>query len=317
MLGENIILCNIIVQGIISFNMEEKKAKILTCDDEPSILEVLKTILVSEGYEVIQAKNGEEAIELFRKESPDLIILDVSMPGMTGFEVLDKIKAYFGDKYLPVIFLTASIKVDDKIRALHSGAVDYLVKPISPDELIARIQNFLELKEKHDRLKEEATFDWMTGALNKGYFLRKATEELEKALRNRVPLTFILIDIDNLKEINDTLGHLAGDKVIREFAGRLKRLTRRVDIVGRFGGDEFMVMLSHKTKRQATIVAERLKRSMKRPIVFEKNKINATFSMGIVEIKDVEKIEVTDLLKLADEALYEAKSKGGNQYIIK
>lgn len=291
--------------------------KILVCDDDSSILEVLKTILLSEGYEVVAAKNGMEAIEIFKKESPNLIILDVSMPGMTGFEVLDKIRTYFGERYIPVIFLTASIKIDDKLRALHGGAVDYLVKPVSPDELTARIKNFLELKEKHDKLKDEATFDWMTGTFNKGYFLKKAEEELEKSLRNNIPLTFILMDIDNFKEINDTLGHLAGDKVIREFAERLKRQTRKIDLIGRFGGDEFMVMLSHKRKEEALVAAERLQKAMKKPIIFEKNKINTSISMGIIEVKDIKKVEMNYLLKRADEALYEAKSKGGNCYILR
>jgi len=295
--------------------MKEKRAKILICDDEKSIIEVLKTIL-SEHYDVVAAEKGEEAIELFKKESPDLIILDVSMPVLTGFEVLDRIKDYLGEKYIPVIFLTASIKIDDKLRALHGGAVDYLVKPVSADELIARIQNFLELKEKHDVLKKEATFDWMTGALNKGYFLRKAKEELEKSLRNRIPLTFILIDIDRFKEINDTLGHIAGDKVICEFVKRLKHFVRKIDIIGRFGGDEFMVMLSHKTEKEACVVAERLKKAMKKPVIFEKNRINITFSMGIVEIKEIETIDMKELLMLADKALYEAKTKGGDQYVI-
>lgn len=291
--------------------------KILVCDDDSSILEVLKTILLSEGYEVVAAKNGMEAIEIFKKESPNLIILDVSMPGMTGFEVLDKIRTYFGERYIPVIFLTASIKIDDKLRALHGGAVDYLVKPVSPDELTARIKNFLELKEKHDKLKDEATFDWMTGTFNKGYFLKKAEEELEKSLRNNIPLTFILMDIDNFKEINDTLGHLAGDKVIREFAERLKRQMRKIDLIGRFGGDEFMVMLSHKRKEEALVAAERLQKAMKKPIIFEKNKINTSISMGVIEVKDIKKVEMNYLLKRADEALYEAKSKGGNCYILR
>ena len=295
---------------------KKRKPKILICDDEPSIREVLETILVPEGYDVVVGKNGIEAVELFKQEHPDLIILDVSMPGMTGFEALDKIKTYLGEKYIPVIFLTASIKVDDKLRALHGGAVDYLIKPVSPDELIARIQNFLDIKKKHDKLKAEATFDWMTGALNKAYFLRKAEEELDKAIRNKVPLTFLIMDIDRFKEINDTLGHLAGDKVIREFSDRLKRLTRKIDLIGRFGGDEFMVMLSHKTQRLACIVADRLKKAMKRPIDFESNKINVTFSMGIIEAKQ-EKADIEHLLKVADKALYEAKAKGGNQYIVK
>lgn len=297
--------------------MGKKAIKILACDDEAAILEVLKTILLSEGYKVITAKDGNEAIELFNKETPDLIILDVSMPGMSGFDVLEKIRVEFGEKYIPVIFLTASIKIDDKLRALHSGAVDYLVKPVSSNELLARIRNFLELKEKHDRLKDEATFDWMTGTLNKGYFLRKAEEETEKSIRNKVPLTFILTDIDSFKKINDTLGHFAGDKVIQEFADRLKRLTRKIDLIGRFGGDEFVVMLAHKSGREACIVAERLKKAMKRPIIFEEKKINVTFSMGVVECKGAKKTEINQLLALADEGLYEAKSKGGNQYILK
>ena len=297
--------------------MKVKKPKILACDDEPSILEALRTILLSEGYDVVTAKNGLEAVELFRSESPDLIILDVSMPGMSGFEVLDKIKVQFGEKYTPVIFLTASVKIDHKLKALHSGAVDYLIKPVGADELIARIKNFLELKEKHDKLKKEATFDWMTGTLNKAYFLQKGENELERAMRNRIPLIFMLMDIDHFKKINDTLGHLAGDNVIREFANRLKRLIRKIDLVGRFGGDEFMVMLLHKTERQARIVAERLMKAMKKPIMFEKKKINVTFSMGIVAIKEVKKIDMKDPLALADAALYEAKSKGGNRYIVK
>jgi len=297
--------------------MEERNIKILVCDDEPSILEVLKTILIAEGYHIVTASNGKEAIDLFKKESPDLIILDVSMPGMTGFEVLDKIKVYFGENYTPVLFLTASIKIDDKLRALHSGAVDYLVKPVSPDELTARIQNFLEIKGKHDHLKQEATFDWMTGAFNKGYFLKKAEEELEKSHRNRVPLTFILTDIDNFKKINDTLGHLAGDKVIREFAERLKKFVRKIDLIGRFGGDEFMVMLSHKGANQAEVVAERLKKAMKRPVAFEGNKLSITFSMGIVEAKESHGTDINNLFKIADKALYEAKAGGGNQHIVK
>ncbi|MBN1353303.1 MAG: diguanylate cyclase [Candidatus Omnitrophica bacterium] len=295
--------------------MDKRKAKILICDDEPAIREALNTILVSEGFEVIVASDGKVAIELFKKESPDLIILDVSMPGMTGIEVLDNIKIYLGEKYVPVIFLTASIRIDHKLKAFHGGAVDYLIKPVSPEELIARIQNFLEIKEKHDTLKAEATYDWMTGALNKGHFLRKAEEELEKSLRNKVPLTFILIDIDSFKRINDTLGHLAGDKVIREFAARLKRFIRRVDLMGRFGGDEFIVMLSHKAEKQAHIVAERLKKSMKRPVVFETSEISITISMGIVEVKGAKGVDMTGLLKVADKALYEAKSKGGNRYV--
>ena len=297
--------------------MTKKRTKILICDDEAAIREVLKTMLTSEGYDVVTAKSGKEAVELFKKESPDLIILDVSMPGMTGFQALDEIRSFLGEKYIPVIFLTASIKIDDKLRALHGGAVDYLIKPVSQPELIARIKNFLELKKKHDKLKEEATFDWMTGALNKGYFLQRAKEELEKSLRNRVALTFMLIDIDRFKEINDTLGHIAGDRTIREFARRLKKVTRKVDLIGRFGGDEFVIMLAHKNKEEAKIVADRIKKVCEKAFSFEGSKIAITLSMGIVDIGKYDKAQIDKVIEDADKALYEAKAKGGNAYVMK
>ena len=297
--------------------IKEDKEKILICDDEDAIREVLKTVLVAEGYRIVTAANGNDAVELFKKELPDLMLLDISMPGMTGFEVMEKVNSFLGkDSYVPVIFLTASITIDNKLRALHGGAVDYLNKPIAGDELIARIRNFLELKAKHDQLRDEATFDWMTGTLNKSYFLKEADKELEKSVSNSIALTFLLMDIDNFKEVNDTLGHLAGDRVIREFAERLKKVLRKFDIIGRFGGDEFMVMLPCQDGRQAVKIIERLKKAMKKPIPFEKNKMNVTVSVGIVEVKGSKK-NAEDLLKTADKALYEAKGKGGNCSVMK
>ncbi len=298
--------------------MRTKKIKILIADDEPSILSGVRDILLSEDYSVVTARNGKEAVEVFKKESPDLVILDVSMPYLSGFQVLDKIKKYFGERYTPVIFLTVSIKIDDKLRAFHGGAVDYLTKPVSPEELLARSKTFLEIKDRYDRLKQAATYDWMTGALNKAHFIEKAKEELEKALRNKTPLSFIFMDIDHFKKINDEIGHLAGDTVISEFANRLKRAIRKIDLIGRFGGDEFMLMLPHKGKKEALTVATRLGKNIKkRTIIFEKNKMHVTASMGIVSIKTDKKININALIKLADEALYEAKAKGGNRHVLK
>ncbi len=298
--------------------MKTKQIKILIADDEPSILNSVKAILLSEDYSVVTARNGKEAVEVFKRESPDLVILDVSMPFFSGFEVLNKIKKYFGERYTPVIFLTVSVKIDDKLRAFHGGAVDYLTKPVSPQELLARIKNFIEIKDRHDRLKQAATYDWMTGALNKAHFIEKAKEELEKALRNKTPLSFIFIDIDHFKKINDEIGHLAGDTVISEFANRLKHSIRKIDLIGRFGGDEFMLMLPHKAKLEALTVATRLTKNIKKKtIIFEKNKIHITASMGIVSIKTDKKISINALIKLADEALYEAKAKGGGCHVLK
>jgi len=298
--------------------MDEKKAKILIADDEVSIRDAIKAILLMDNYRVVIAKNGKEAVEVFKKESPDLVILDVSMPYLTGFQVLEKIKIYFGERYIPVLFLTVSVKMDDKLKALYGGAVDYLTKPASPEELLARIKNFLEIKKNHDKLKEAAVYDWMTGAMNKGHFLKKAREELEKAVRNKTPLSFIFMDIDHFKKINDEVGHLAGDSVIAEFGTRLKKQIRNIDLLGRFGGDEFMVMLPHKGKKEALVVAKRIEKAVRtKPIVFEKKKISVTTSQGVVSLETDKKVEMDQLIKLSDEALYEAKAKGGDCHVIK
>jgi len=298
--------------------MGNEKIKILIADDEASIRDALKAILLSENYNLVIAKNGKEAVEVFKKESPDLVILDVQMPYYTGFQVLEKIRKIMGERYIPIIFLTVSVKIDDKLKALYGGAVDYLTKPVSPEEILARVKNFVEIKERHDKLKEAAVYDWMTGAMNKGHFIKEAAAELEKAVRNKTPLSFIFMDVDKFKKINDEIGHLAGDAVISEFGRRLKKLTRNIDLLGRFGGDEFMIMLPHKGKKDALTVAKRITEETKsKPIPFNSKSVHVTASLGIVSIETNKAISIEDLMRIADEALYEAKAKGGNCYIIK
>ena len=298
--------------------MDNEKTKILIADDEAGIRDAVKAILLSEDYDVIVARNGKEAVAMFKKESPEMVILDVNMPYLTGIQVLAKIKRFFGERYIPVIFLTVSVKIDDKLKALSGGAVDYLTKPVSPEELLARIRNFLEIKERHDQLKAAAVYDWMTGVLNKEHFLRKAREELAKAVRNKTPLSFIFMDIDGFKKINDEIGHMAGDLVISEFGIRLKKIVRNIDLLGRFGGDEFMVMLPHKGKKEANVVAARIDKITKgKPVVFERRKIHITISQGVVSIESNKDLTIDNMIKLADEGLYQAKDKGGNCYVAK
>lgn len=295
-----------------------KKIRILAADDEPAILRNIRDILVSEGYDVILARNGREAVEVFKKEFPDMVILDISMPYLSGIKAMDKIKKYFGERYIPVIFLTASVKIDDKLKALSGGACDYLTKPVSPEELLARIRNFLDIKTRHDRLKERATYDWMTGVLNKARFLEKARDELAGSLRHKTPLSFIFLDIDNFKNINDQKGHLAGDAVITEIAGRLKHCVRGQDLIGRFGGDEFVLMFPHKGIDKMPFIANRLKKNIeKKAVASDRERIKVTACMGIASIEGEEKASIDRLIKIADEALYEAKLKGAGRYVIK
>jgi len=294
------------------------RPKILIADDEPSIRDAIKAVLLSEHYEIVIAKNGREAVEMFKKESPDLVILDVVMPYLNGFQVLKEIKKFFVERYIPVIFLTASVTIDHKLEALGGGAVDYLTKPVAPQEILARIRNFLDIKAQHDKFKEAAVYDWMTGAMNKGHFIERAREELEKAIRNKIPISFIFMDIDAFKKINDAVGHMGGDAVIAEFGRRLKKAVRKIDLLGRFGGDEFMIMLPHKGKKESGIVADRISKIISsRPMVFEKTKVKVTTSQGIVAVDSDKNLTIDQLMRTADEALYEAKAKGGNCFVLK
>ena len=298
-------------------NKKELK-KILVADDEPSLLKNIKGILQSDNYEVVTAKNGREAIEKFKKESPDLVILDVSMPYYTGFEVLERIKKYFKGKYIPVIFLTVSVEITSKLKALHGGAVDYMTKPASPQELLARVKNFLLIKHNHDTLQDAAIYDWMTGVLNKSHFMKRLEEELGRALRDIKPISLIFFDIDHFKNINDKIGHLAGDAVIKEFAKRLKKYTRTPDIICRFGGDEFILLLPNKSDKEAIKISQRFKKELSlKPVIFERKKIKLSASMGIAVMKKRSSVNSKTFLKTADEALYETKAKGGNNYCLK
>jgi len=297
--------------------MGKDRNKILIADDEASIRDGLKAILTPENYDLLFAKDGREAVELFKRQSPDLVILDVSMPILTGFQALEKIKKFVGERYVPIIFLSATANVDYRVKALSGGAVDYLAKPISPIELIIRVRNFMTMKNKHDELNQAAVYDWMTGALNKGPFLKKAEEELERSKRNNTPLSLIFMDADKFKEINDTVGHIAGDNVIMEIGKRLRRSVRNIDLIGRFGGDEFMVLLPSKGLKETTIVAKRIQDSISsRPVTFEKKRIKITLSQGGIALEQHGKESLREIMRAADESLYESKDKGGNCFVI-
>jgi two-component system, sensor histidine kinase ChiS len=293
------------------------KGKILVVDDEPQILDGLKALLAADYYNVVTAKTGKEAVNAFRKESPDLVILDVVLPDFDGFEILKKIKKDMKDKYIPVIFLTASVDMESKVKAFHSGAVDYLTKPFSTAELLVRIESFLNIKKQHDMLKEDAIYDKMTGVLNKVHFMQRAGEEIRKGYIYRKILAFIIVDIDNFKQINDSFGHLAGDQVIVNVGARIKDVVRPTDVFGRFGGDEFTFLLPNTDAKGASVIAKRLISEIEtHPVVYEKDKIKLSISIGIADTYKRNIQELEDLVKLADEALYKAKKEKGNSFAI-
>ena len=297
--------------------MIENKVRILIADDEPSLRNIITTILEAANYSVCAVCCGEEALNAFKDEPFDLVMLDVNMPDMDGFEVLKRLKPMFEGKYIPVVFLTVSTEIEHKLKALKSGAVDYLVKPVSPDELVARVENFLALKKQHDLLLQSAVYDKMTGVLNKEYFSKRVEEEVSRAVRDNTNLSLIFIDGDKFKTINDTVGHMAGDKVIEDMGLMLRNIIRDVDLIGRFGGDEFVVLLPNKGKKDLEAVCKRIKKYTKdNVIVFEDKKIKFTVSQGATFFSGTNAIKANDLIYTADECLYAVKDQGGNDYCI-
>lgn len=293
------------------------KAKILIVDDEAILLHGLKSLLSAEDYEVVGAENGRSAVELFKKEEPDLVVLDVGLPDIDGFEVLERIMKFQKDKYIPVIFLTATVDMGAKIKAFHGGAVDYLTKPFSTAELLVRIENFLRIKKQHDMLKDESIHDKMTGVLNKVNFMKETDEELRRAFIYKKTAALIMADIDNFKHINDKYGHLAGDQVITELSSAIKRIIRPTDILGRFGGDEFVLLLPNTDAEGASFIAKRLIEEIgEKPVKYEKEELALSVSLGIADTKGRDIRETGTLVKLADKALYKAKKQKGNTFSI-
>jgi len=225
-----------------------KKAHILIVDDTHANISILSSFLTSD-YKLTIANSGAAALELIDKEKPDLILLDVMMPGMNGYDTCQIIKNNVNNFYIPVILVTALNEVEDKIKGIESGADDYITKPVNKHELLARVKSLLRIKYLHDQLQEKvkqleetkevlrdlATKDGLTNIYNYRYFKDTLNKEIERARRNKSQFTLIMFDIDYFKNYNDTYGHLAGDEVLRTIAELIKRNIRSIDTVARYG----------------------------------------------------------------------------------
>ncbi|CAD5981316.1 Cyclic di-GMP phosphodiesterase PA4781 [Planktothrix tepida] len=256
------------------------QTNILIVDDTPDNLRLLAKILESQGYIVRKSLNGRMALQGVQRDPPNLILLDINMPEMNGYEICEKLKASESTAYIPVIFISALERLEDKVRAFELGGVDYITKPFQEQEVLARVKNQLLIQQQHqqlieqnqrleqeikDRLKAEAEVrklsltDDLTGLYNRRGFFLLAEQQLKIARRTQTPCCVLFADLDGLKKINDTLGHELGDRVIMDAAQILKETFRDADIVARLGGDEFSLFLpggeSHSTDFQARLQA--------------------------------------------------------------
>lgn len=232
------------------------QARILVVDDEPDFLKITSLRLESAGYEVTTSGDYAGAFRSIRDKAPDLILLDVMMPGADGFEVKERLNLESSTAKIPVIFLTAKDMAPDKIRAYKLGTDDYITKPYDPEELITRIEAVLKRKRHYEEI---SMTDALTGLRNTNYFKMQMKTFFAIAKRYGQIFSLAIVDIDNLKKINDTHGHIAGDSALKGFAQTARKVLREADIITRYGGDEFAIILPGVGRDAATKAIERLK----------------------------------------------------------
>lgn len=299
-----------------------QKQSILIVDDASENLLILSNLLADEG-DIITTESGEQAIELARSQLPDLILLDVSMPGMDGYEVCGALKADVATRDIPVIFVTAHSDEGEEEKGLSLGAIDYIIKPYSPLIVLARVRNHLQLQKANRALKaanEEltrlATTDFLTGVWNRRHFLELGRAEVARLRRNGRSFGTVMLDVDHFKSVNDTYGHDAGDEVLKTLAQACVDRLRTVDVVGRLGGEEFAMILPETDPAGAKLTVERLRQDLSSLSVdTDSGEINFTVSIGLTSVIDPDDT-IEHALKRADEALYEAKGSGRNKTVV-
>lgn len=296
---------------------------VLVVDDEPAIRHLVAYSIKSGGLNVVEASNGIEALDIIASNQPDLLVLDVMMPGMTGFQVLREMKTRFPDADLPTILLTAKAELSDKTEGFESGAEDYVTKPFAPKELLMRVQAQLRLKEQRDKLRSAAqglqqlsATDELTGAYNRRHLLQRIREEFSESNRHERAMSFILFDIDHFKSVNDNYGHLAGDAVLKNLAEVVRQSTRQEDVLARYGGEEFAILLPTTPREIAITLAERIRQSVaSKPFAHENLTLQVTISLGVAGIPDDAVEDIEDLIEAADRRLYVAKNSGRNRTV--
>ena len=291
----------------------ESKSNILVVDDNADKLGLIEAALSLAGYNVTTAADGVEALAAIESFQPDLVITDVMMPRMNGYELAQRIRANPLTRFLPVIMQTAAgRRAEDLRRASEIGALGYITDPTDLDLLLARTRTLLEFKAYLDVCEEAAFTDHLTGLANRRRFERQLEREVGRVQRFEHPFSLLMIDIDSFKNVNDTFGHDAGDEAIRRISKVLCEGTRGIDLAARIGGEEFAVLLVETNKEGGFEVAERLRAAIKALEIPRAGRVTASF--GVAECP-TDAQTAAEILKAADIALYEAKRNGRDQVV--
>jgi diguanylate cyclase (GGDEF)-like protein len=311
-------------------NDSSTKKRILVVDDHEDNVEVLRARLEARGYEVEGATNGQDALDTVSRWCPDLVLLDVMMPDMDGLEVVKRLKANRELPFIPVIMQTALDSTERMVAGLEAGADDYVTKPINFQELEARVRSLLrikklqqevadrekELSQMNDKLLHISMTDGLTGVDNRRALEQRLHEMFEHSLRLHEPIACVMCDIDHFKKVNDTYGHAAGDAVLKQFAEILRDEAREIDRVGRYGGEEFLLLLPGTVLDSAVTFAERVRhRVEENTFSFEGGTLKRTVSLGVASWPHPKIKGREGMLKAADDALYVAKEMGRNRVV--
>ncbi len=301
--------------------MTDKKPTILCVDDEPKNLELLEALLVPRGYDVITAVNGSEALAKVALYSPDLILLDVTMPGLDGYEVCKKLKSTIETQFLPVVMVTALREEEEKIKGIEAGCDDFISKPFDRHELLARVKSLLRIKSLYDQLKllngllgKLSVTDPLTDLYNRRYLVSRIQVEIKKVHSIKGACSCLIIDVDGFKQINDKHGHSFGDEVLKCLAKLLRESVRTIDVVARYGGDEFFILAPDTDEKNAREIKEKILRKIEEgPFEIGEVNIHVGVSIGISTFYGKEsKGEILDaalLGKLMDKLINDADKK--------
>lgn len=287
--------------------------KVLIADDDNISRTILAKRIAEWGYETLTAQDGNQALEVFQNNNIAIAILDWMMPGLSGLELCKNIRKANLEHYTYIILLTSKDSQKDINKGLEAGADDYITKPFNPPELRARLKTGSRIIELQAQLHEQAIHDDLTGLLNRAEILRILEEEYERAFREDRILGVMMLDIDYFKKVNDAHGHPIGDAVLQETAGRLQTCLRSYDKMGRYGGEEFIIIIANTSELKMKSISERLRKKIEdEAFTTAAGELEITISIGYITTKFSKVRSESDLIKLSDDALYQAKDSGRN-----
>jgi len=302
----------------------EPAPRVLIADDDHVSRQYVATLLRKQGMSVELVEDGPSALATARDTVLDIVLLDLMMPGLDGLDCCRLIKGITREEFLPVMLLTSKTDTDSRVTGLRIGADDYVTKPFDERELLARIRNLLRIKRMHDninharaRLEQLAVQDELTGLFNYRYLHTRLSEEFKRSERYRDPLACVMVDIDYFKRVNDRYGHDVGDAVLRETAKRLRGAVREIDVVTRYGGEEFLLVLPSTNFSGALSVADRVWRAIGGDdFGVGDSKEHVTISVGVAVFPSRDIKTKDQLIKAADKALYQAKADGRDRICV-